>query len=204
MKKVAHAMTLKQIKSDWVSTYHTAFSCFLAAKNYYFKESTRKSPKNESRSTQKEFQSVSIKNKSYRDDISSESTNYGQMLKHLHSSRFKQIIQIEINQLRLINVWKEVQIKNAAEKHSISIIWVFKYKFDEKKYLVKYEAKLCVRENMQRTDQNIYTIILVIRIFRVFIIMIATFDLKTRQYAAINVSINSEIDESIYCILSQR
>ena len=55
---------------------------------------------------------------------------------------------------------------------------------------------------MQRTDQNIYAIILAIRIFKAFMIMIATFDLKTRQYDAINAFINSEINESIYCISS--
>ena len=90
-------MTLKQVKSDKISAYHAVFSCFIAAKNYYFKESTIQSSKNESQNIQKEFQNVSIKNKNYRDDIWSKSTNYDQMLKHSHSSRFKQIIQIEIN-----------------------------------------------------------------------------------------------------------
>ena len=97
-------MALKQVKSNKISTYYIAFLCFIAARNYYFKESTKKSLKNKSRDTQKESQSVTIKNKNYRDDISSESTNYNQMLKHSHFSKFKQVIQIEINQLRSINV----------------------------------------------------------------------------------------------------
>ena len=47
-KKLAHAMTMKQVKSDEISAYHTALSCFIAARRYYFKESTKKSSKNES------------------------------------------------------------------------------------------------------------------------------------------------------------
>ena len=104
-----------------------------------------------------------------------------------------------------MNVWKEISVtEKATEKHFISITWVFKYKFDEEEYLVKYKARLCVRENMQRTNQNTYAIILTIRIFKALMIMITTFDLETRQYDAINAFINSEIDESIYCISSQK
>ena len=87
-------MTLKQVKSDEISAYYITFSCFTAARNYYSKESTRNST-NDFQDTQKETKSMSIKN--HRDDISLKSTNYNQMLKHSHSSRFKQIIQIEIN-----------------------------------------------------------------------------------------------------------
>ena len=193
---------MKQVKSDEISAYHIAFSCFIAARNYYSKESTKNST-NDSQDTQKKIKSIFIKN--HRNDISFESANYNQMLKYSHSSRFKQIIQIEINQLKSMDVWKEISIsEKTAEKHFISTIWVFKYKFDEERYLVKYKAKLCVRENKQQTDQNIYAITLAIRIFRALIIIITTFDLETKQYDAINAFINSEIDESIYCISSQK
>ena len=90
-------MTLKRVKLDKIFAYYIAFSCFIAARNYYFKEkeSTRKSSK-------------SFSSKNHRDDILSNSTNYDQMLKHLHFLEFNQIIQIEINQLRSIKVWKEI------------------------------------------------------------------------------------------------
>ena len=117
------------------------------------------------------------------------------------STEFKGIIQIKMNQLRSMNVWKEVSIEKTAAKHSIFIIWVFKYKFEEK-YLIKYKARLCVRANKQQKNQNIYAITLTIRIFRALMILIATFDLETKQYDAINAFINSEIDKSIYCVSS--
>ena len=80
MKKTAHSMTLKQVKS--------------AARNYYFKESIEKNSTSNFQRTQKEIKNVSLKN--HRNNISFESTNY----KHSHFSELKQIIQIEINQLQ--------------------------------------------------------------------------------------------------------
>ena len=95
VRKEAHAVALKQAKSGEISAYHIAFSCFIAARNYYSKESTTKNSTNDSKST-------SIKN--HRDDIPPEPANYNQMLKHFHSLGFKQVIQVEINQLKSMNV----------------------------------------------------------------------------------------------------
>ena len=70
-------MTLKRVQSDKISTYYTEFSCFIAAKNYYFKKnSVRKNSKNEFSNIQKKFQRVSVKNKNHRDNILFKSTNY--------------------------------------------------------------------------------------------------------------------------------
>ena len=35
-----------------------------------------------------------------------------------------------------------------VKKDSIFIIWVFKYKFDNKKYLIKYKIRLCARSDL--------------------------------------------------------
>ena len=76
---------------------------------------------------------------------------------------------------------------------------MFKYKFDEQKYFTKYKAKLCVRENLQHIEQNTFVVTLAIKIFKTFMTIIVAFDLKIRQYDAINAFINSEIDEFTYC-----
>ena len=81
---------------------------------------------------------------------------------------------------------------------SIPITWVFKYKFDDQRYLIKYKARLCARDDFQKTEQNTYAAILAARIFRALMAIVNAFDLKTRQYDAINAFVNSEIDESIY------
>ena len=54
---------------------------------------------------------------------------------------------------------------------------------------------------MQKINKNTYAATLAVRIFRFFMIIVNAFDLKTRQYDALNVFVNSEIDENIYCIL---
>jgi hypothetical protein len=57
---------------------------------------------------------------------------------------------------------------------------MFKYKFDEDDYLIKYKIRLCVREDLQRIDQDTYAAILIARIFRALMTLAAAFDLKTR------------------------
>jgi hypothetical protein len=76
---------------------------------------------------------------------------------------------------------------------------IFKYKFDEDDYLIKYKARLVIRDNMQQINQNTYAATLIARIFRVLMILIAAFDLETRQYDAVNAFANSSINELIYC-----
>ena len=76
---------------------------------------------------------------------------------------------------------------------------MFKYKLDNKGFLTKYKARLCVRGDLQQTEQNTYAATLTARVFRALIAIVAAFDLKTRQYDAVNVSVNSFIDEPIYC-----
>ena len=55
------------------------------------------------------------------------------------------------------------------------------------------------QKNLQHIEQNIFVITLAIKIFRAFMTIIAAFDLKIKQYDAINAFINSKIDEFIYC-----
>ena len=76
---------------------------------------------------------------------------------------------------------------------------MFKYKFDEQKYFIKYKTKLCVKKFLQHIEQNTFVVTLTIKIFRALMTIIVAFDLKIKQYDAINVFINSKIDEFIYC-----
>ena len=76
---------------------------------------------------------------------------------------------------------------------------MFKYKFNTEEYLIKYKARLCARRDLQQTDQNVYVVTLIIKIFRAFMIIVIAFNLNTRQYDAINAFVNSDIDELTYC-----
>ena len=77
-------------------------------------------------------------------------------------------------------------------------MWVFKYKFDNKSFLIKHKIKLYAQNNLQYIDQNVYAITLIIKIFKIVIIVVIAFNIKTRQYNAINAFANNNIDEFTY------
>jgi hypothetical protein len=76
---------------------------------------------------------------------------------------------------------------------------VFKYKFDTDGYLIKFKARLCVRGDLQSTEQDIYAATLAVRIFRALVALTAAFDLEMWQYDAVNAFINSCVNEEIFC-----
>ena len=123
------------------------------------------------------------------------------MLKHSHSAGFQEAIKTEIKALEAKGTWKEIPTNEVISKDNVIIptMWIFKYKFDEEGYLTKYKARLVARGDFQKTDQDTYAATLAARIFRALMAIVATFDLETRQYDAINAFANSPIDEPIYC-----
>ncbi len=50
--------------------------------------------------------------------------------------------------------------------------------------------------------RNVYAITLISKVFRILMILIAAFNLKTRQLNAINAFLNAHNDELIYCQMS--
>ena len=76
---------------------------------------------------------------------------------------------------------------------------MFKYKLNNKGFLTKYKARLCVRGDLQQTEQDTYAATLAARVFRALIAIVTAFNLETRQYDAVNAFVNSPIDEPTYC-----
>jgi hypothetical protein len=130
-----------------------------------------------------------------------EPEDYRQMLKHAHSTGFKQAMQAEIDTLVAKNTWSEVLLgsASAAGKTPIPTTWEFKYKFDEEGYLAKYKARSCARGDLQHTERDTFAARLAACIFRALMAITAAFDLETRQYDAINAFANSPIDEPTDC-----
>ncbi len=85
-----------------------------------------------------------------------------------------------------------------ANQSRISLIWMFKYKFDIDDYLKKFKTRLCVRDDLQSTNQNTYATTFAAKTFRALMIISTAFDLKDWQYDAVNAFINNEIDEELY------
>jgi Reverse transcriptase (RNA-dependent DNA polymerase) len=81
----------------------------------------------------------------------------------------------------------------------LPLLWVFKYKFDTNGYLTKFKARLCVRGDLQTTEQDTYAATLAARTFRALMAISAAFDLEASQFDAVSAFVNSDLDEEIYC-----
>ena len=49
------------------------------------------------------------------------------------------------------------------QRQILSLLWVFKYKFDTGGYLKKFKASICVRSDLQDTSQDTYAATLALR-----------------------------------------
>jgi hypothetical protein len=133
--------------------------------------------------------------KLHRNDLLVESRYWKQMLRHRFSQEFQIAAQKEFSELKKRGTFFWMK---KADQSRISLIWVFKYKFDIDDYLKKFKTRLCVRDDFQSTDQNTYAITLIAKTFRALMIISTVFDLEIWQYDAISAFINSEIDEELY------
>jgi hypothetical protein len=91
-----------------------------------------------------------------------------------------------------------LSIEKRLNQAKISLIWEFKYKFDTNEYVEKFKTRLCFKNNLQMTHQDIYAITLIEKTFRALMIIATTFNLDIWQYNAMNAFINNSIDEKIY------
>jgi predicted GNAT superfamily acetyltransferase len=124
------------------------------------------------------------------------------MLRHSHAEEFRKAAQMKYEAIEDRDIW---QIMNRLDENQqiISLKWVFTYKTDSNDYLIKYKARIVIRNDLQMIDsQNVYAITLISKVFRVLMTLVAAFNLKTRQLNAINAFLNAHNDELIYCQMS--
>ena len=82
----------------------------------------------------------------------------------------------------------------------IPLTWVFTYKLDTDGYLAKFEARICVRGDLQpRSNKDTYAATLAARTFHTLIAMTAAYDLETYHLDAVNAFVNSQLDETVFC-----
>jgi hypothetical protein len=118
------------------------------------------------------------------------------MLNHRFSQEFQSTAIKKMTELKKRDVF--LLIEKRSNQVRISLIWVFKYKFDTNEYVEKFKARLCFRDDLQIIHQDIYAITLIARTFRALMIIATAFDLDIWQYDAMSAFINNSIDEKIY------
>jgi hypothetical protein len=143
------------------------------------------------RSNQKKSQISKL----HKDDLFVESRYWKQMLRHRFFQKFQIAAQKEFFELKKLDTFSWVKKANQSR---ISLIWVFKYKFNIDDYLKKFKTRLCVRNDLQWTNQNTYATTFAAKTFRALMIISTAFNLKFWQYDAVNAFVNNEIDEELY------
>ncbi len=123
------------------------------------------------------------------------------MLRHRFSRKFRMIAQKKFFELKKKSTFSWIEKTNQSR---ISLIWVFKYKFDIDDYLKKVKTRLCVKDDLQSINSNAYAITLIAKTFRTLMIISTAFEMKIWQYDAISVFINSEIEEELYSECSNK
>jgi hypothetical protein len=70
------------------------------------------------------------------------------MLKHLYTDQFRKAAEKEYRDLQSKETFKYSDISNLQGKKPLLLMWVFTYKFDQDRYLLKYKARLVARGDL--------------------------------------------------------
>ncbi|KAF4311103.1 Integrase catalytic core [Botryosphaeria dothidea] len=137
----------------------------------------------------------------HRDDLPPEPRYYKDILKHQLKPYLFQALYRELQEGNGKGVWIVVDEDQArkANKEVIPLTWVFKYKFDEKGYLTKIKARVCVRGDLQVSYQDTYAATLAFRIFRTLMAIVCVFDLEMWQYDVVNAFPYVPLDQPTFC-----
>jgi hypothetical protein len=134
----------------------------------------------------------------HRDDLPPEPSHWHDMKRHRFCDEFTTAAELEWSTLINKGTFMDVPIANHY-KEALPLTWVFKYKFDEGGFLIKFKARVCVRGDLQMTEKETYAATLAAASFRLLMIIVAAFDLEMIQLDAVNAFLNSKIDdEEIY------
>ena len=100
---------------------------------------------------------------------------------------------------RAINTFQTMNQKHAQNQQILKLMWIFIYKTDDQKFVIKCKTRLIICENQQNVDELFTKIItLAISTFRTMMIIVIRFNLKTIQMNAVNVFVNCDLNEIIY------
>ena len=134
----------------------------------------------------------------HKNSLSIEFWYWEQMLKHRFVKKFQLTAIKEVEKFAQRKIYESIEKKNQNQIKKF-FIWIFKYKFNIDGYFIKFKTQLCVKENLQTIYENTYAAILTAKIFKTVMIIAIAFDMKIHQFDAINVFINSKLDEEILC-----
>ena len=120
------------------------------------------------------------------------------MLRYPFKDELQEVCNQEINTLKSKSTFK-LAPKLDSSKDSLPLIWVWTYKFNENRYILKFKACICARGDLQWTDQETYAATLAAQTFRATTAIITAYDLETGSYDVINAYVNARLKQLIRC-----
>ena len=118
---------------------------------------------------------------------------------HSLRSNFEQTMIDHMKKHRAMNTFQTMNWKHAQNQQILKSMWIFIYKTNDQKFVIKYKTRLIICENQQNADELFTKIItLTISTFRTIMIIVICFNLKTIQMNAVNVFVNCDLNEIIY------
>jgi hypothetical protein len=90
---------------------------------------------------------ISVVFKLHKNDLSTKLRYWRQMLNHCFFQEFQSIAVKKMTELKKRDIF--LLIEKRSNQARISLIWVFKYKFDTNEYVEKFKARLCFRDDLQ-------------------------------------------------------
>src|SRR6201999_1593234 len=113
--------------------------------------------------------------KVHRDTLPPEPKHWKDLKSHAFGKLFIQAAHTEYDALKRRGTF--IEVDRQGTDRPLPLLWVFKYKFDTDGYLVKFKARICVRGDLQMTEDNNYAATLAVRVFRALMAITAAFDL---------------------------
>jgi len=133
----------------------------------------------------------------HQNELPLEPRHWREMQNHQFHAQFTEAARIEWNALRAKGTFIEQDLPSKKSK-ALPLTWVFKYKFDKDGFLDKFKARICVRGDLQTTEEDKYAATLAASSFRALMAITAAYDLEIKQVDAINAFLNSDLDEEVY------
>jgi hypothetical protein len=126
---------------------------------------------------------------------------------HPMGELFKEAQRSHLDSHKITKSWVEVPYKTAKAtgQQILDCMWVYVYKFNKHRQLIKCKARLVVRGNQQRniTSQDTYAATLTGRSFRLLMAIAAKYDLELKQHDVTNAFVHASLDREVYMRMPQ-
>ena len=99
-------------------------------------------------------------------------------MKHIKVNHWIKICGSEILKYENNNTWEYISIKLISEDTQIlPLKWIWAYKLNKDSNIIKYKARICVREDLYITDRDVYAATDFYRTFWFLMALIVVFDI---------------------------